>query len=510
MKRKTRSSLLLVLVLTTLTIALSACSGDKQGENSDSSSITIGIPQDIEDSLDPHKAVAAGTEEIFFNIYEGLVKPDSDGNLVPAVASDYAISEDGMTYTFTLRDGIKFHDGNPVTVDDIKYSLDRCADTSNGDPLVSAFSNIDSVNIVDDAHVEVILKEPDTEFLFYLTNAIIPASNEDPSKNSIGTGPYMFVSHTPQESFVMKKFDEYWGTPANIDNITLKVCANPDSFAMDLNGGSIDMLARIDTSQASQLNDNFTVEEGTMNLVQALYINNDVEPFNDPKVRQALCYAIDKQNIRDIVADGKGTPVGSSMFPSFGKYYMEELNDLYTTDYEKAKEMLAEAGYPDGISFTITVPSNYPQHVSTAQVLVEQFKNIGVDAQIKLVEWDAWLSDVYTDRNYETTVVGVDASSLTGRAMLERFTSTAPNNFINYSNPEYDEVFAKALASTDDEEKTRYYKECEQILAEDAANIYIQDLACLVAINKKYAGYEFYPLYVQDYSKLYLVDEQQQ
>lgn len=508
MKRKTIKNLLLVLVLTTLTIALSACSGDKAGENSDSSSITIGIPQDVEDSLDPHKAVAAGTEEVFFNIYEGLVKPDSDGNLVPAVASDYAISEDGITYTFTLREGIKFHDGNPVTVDDIKYSLDRCADTSNGDPLVSAFSNIDSVNIVDDKTVEVVLKEADTEFLFYLTNAIIPASNEDPAKNAIGTGPYMFVSHTMQESFVMKKFDDYWGTPANIDNITLKVCANADSIAMDLNGGSINMFARVPTEQAAQLKDNFEVQEGTMNLVQALYINNEVEPFNDPRVRQALCYALDRQNVMDMVADGKGTPVGSSMYPAFGKYYMEELNDLYTTNYDKAKELLAEAGYPDGFSFTMTVPSNYTQHVSTAQVLAEQFKNIGVDAQINRVEWDTWLSDVYTDRNFETTVVGVDASSMTGRAMLERFVSTAPNNFINYNNPEYDEVFAKALAETDDAKKTEYYKECERILAEDAANVYIQDLACLVAIDKKYAGYEFYPLYVQDYSKLYLVEEQ--
>lgn len=509
MKRKTIKNLLLVLVLTTLTIALSACSGDKSGENSDSSSITIGIPQDIEDSLDPHKAVAAGTEEIFFNIYEGLVKADKDGNLVPAVASDYTISEDGMTYTFTLRDGIKFHDGNPVTVDDIKYSLDRCADTSNGDPLVSAFSNIADVNVVDDKTVEVVLKEADTEFLFYLTEAIIPADNADPAKNAVGTGPYMFVSHATQESFVMKKFDGYWGTPANIDNITLKVCANPDSFAMDLNGGSIDMLARIDTAQAAQLNDNFTVEEGTMNLVQALYLNNAAEPFNDPNVRQALSYAVDKQNIMDMMADGKGTPIGSSMFPAFGKYYMEELNDVYKTDYDKAKALLAEAGYPEGFSFTMTVPSNYPQHVDTAQVLVEQFKNIGVNAEIKLVEWDSWLSDVYSNRQFEATVVGLDASSLTGRALLERFVSTAPNNFINYNNPVYDETFAKALAATDDAEKTQYYKDCERILTEDAANVYIQDIACLVAINKKYAGYEFYPLYVQDYSKLYLVEEQQ-
>ncbi len=134
MKRKGMKLLLSIVVLTTLTIALSACSGDKQGE--DSSQITIGIPQDMEDSLDPNKAVAAGTKEVYFNMFEGLLKPDSDGNLNPAVASDYKISDDRLTYTFTLRDGIRFHDGTTVTVEDIKFSIDKCADASNGDPLV--------------------------------------------------------------------------------------------------------------------------------------------------------------------------------------------------------------------------------------------------------------------------------------------------------------------------------------------------------------------------------------
>lgn len=506
MKVKGLKSLSLVLVFLTLTIALSACSGDKAGDSASSSSITVGIPQDVEDSLDPHKAVAAGTEEVFFNLYEGLVKPDSDGNLQPAVASNYTILDNGKTYQFTLRDNVKFHDGSIVTVEDVKYSIDRCADTSNGEPLVAAYSNVENVQIIDDKTVEITLKTPDTEFLPYLTEAVIPASNQDPAANAIGTGPYRFVSHSPQESFVMEKFKDYWGEGAHIDTVTLKVCANADAIAMDLRGGSLDLVARVTTATAAELGDDFEVLEGTMNLVQAMYLNHAAEPFDDVRVRQALCYALNKQEILDMVADGKGTPIGSSMFPAFGKYYTEELNDLYQTDYEKAKQLLTEAGYPDGFSFTITVPSNYTQHVDTAQVLVEQLKNIGVTAQINLVEWDTWLSEVYRDRNYEATVVGVDASSLTARALLERFTSEAGNNFTNYSNTAYDEAFAKALSTTDDAQKTALYKECERILAEDAANVYIQDLAELVAMNKKYAGYEYYPLYVQDYAKIYMVD----
>ena len=493
MKTKAIRRFLLTLVYTALTIALGGCAGDKAGEIT--SRISIGIPQDIEDSLDPHKAVAAGTEEILFNLYEGLVKPDSEGNLVDALAESHTVEEDGKVYTFRLRNGVKFHDGSLVTAEDVKYSLDRCADTSNGDPLVPAFSAIESVEIVDADTVRVTLKAPDNEFLAYMDAAIIPASNAAPETNPIGTGPYKYVSRSPQENFVIEKFDDYWGTPANIDEITLKVIANSDTIVTSLNGGAVDMFVRVSQAMTEQLSDDYNVLEGTMNLVQAMYLNNARAPFDDVRVRQALCYAVDVQEIMDIISDGKGTKLGSSMFPAFGKYYMEELNDLYPTDPDRAKELLAEAGYPDGFSFKLTVPSNYQQHVDTAQVIAEQLKRIGVTADIELIEWESWLSQVYADRDFDATVVGLDASSLTAPALLSRFVSDAG--------------YAGASSTTDDAAKTEYYKECERILAEEAANVYIQDLPCFVALNKKYTGYEFYPLYVQDLAKLKLADGQE-
>lgn len=519
MKRKGVNNILLVSVLLTLTIVLSACSGDKAGGDStnntsngtkvenNSSKITIGIPQDIEDSLDPHKILAAGTKEVFFNIYEGLVKPDKDGNLNPAVASKYSISDDGKTYTFILREGVTFHDGSTVTVEDVKFSIEKCADTSSGNSLVEAFSNIESVTVLDEATIVITLKNPDTDFLTYLTTAIIPASNQEPDKVAIGTGPYQYVSRSPQENIVLKKYEGYWGTPANITDITLKIIADADMIVTNLKGGSIDMICRINSIQATQLEGtDFEVLEGTMNLVQALYLNNNAEPFQNLKVRQALCYAVDPQEIMLFMADGKGTQIGSSIFPAFGKYYTKELADAYEKNIDKAKQLLAEAGYAEGFSFSITVPSNYQQHIDTAQVIVEQLKEIGVTATIELVEWERWLSDVYTNREYESTVIGVDASSFTPRALLERFTTDSKVNFINFSNNQYDAAFAKAVASTEDAVQIEAYKECERILSQYAANVYIQDMASLVAINKNFGGYEFYPLYVQDFSKLYEIN----
>ena len=405
-KRRLLASLLLMILLTS-TVALSGCSGDK--ENS-SSSITIGIPQDIEDSLDPHDMLAAGTKEIFFNVYEGLYKADSEGNLVPAVASGVEISEDGLTYTFTVKEGVKFHNGNPVTAEDIKYSVEKFADIEGGAPSIAAFSNIESVEIADDTKVAIKLAQPDSDFLTMLSTieaAIIPADNADPDANAIGTGPYKYVSRSPLTNVKMERFDDYWGEKAHIEKVTFKICANADTIAMELNGGSIDMFSRLTTAQMAELDmEKYNVLEGNMNLVQALYLNNDFEPFSDVRVRQALCYAVNREEVLNFVSDGKGTIIGTSMIPAFGKYYDESLAELYPYDVQKAKDLLAEAGYGDGFTFTITVPSNYQQHVDTAQVVAEQLKDVNVTAEIQLVDWNTWLSETYSNRNYEATVVG--------------------------------------------------------------------------------------------------------
>ncbi len=505
-KRRMLISLLLMILLTS-TVALSGCSGDK--ENS-SSSITIGIPQDIEDSLDPHDMLAAGTKEIFFNVYEGLYKADSDGNLVPAVASGVEISEDGLTYTFTVREGVKFHNGNLVTAEDIKYSVEKFADIEGGEPSIAAFSNIESVEVTEAGSVAIQLAQPDSDFLTMLSTieaAIIPADNADPDRNAIGTGPYMYVSRSPLTNVKMERFDEYWGDVAHIEKVTFKICSNADTIAMELNGGSIDMFSRLTTAQMAELDmEKYNVLEGNMNLVQALYLNNDFEPFTDVRVRQALCYAVNRQEVLDFVSDGKGTVIGTSMIPAFGKYYDESLAELYPYNVDTAKKLLAEAGYADGFTFTITVPSNYQQHVDTAQVIAEQLKDVNVTAEIQLVDWNTWLSETYSNRNYEATVIGVDAPQLTATAFLDRFVSTAGDNFVNYENADYDVAFANAMATTDEAQKVVYFGECQTYLAEDAANVYIQDLPEFTALNKKYAGYEFYPMYVMDVSKIYIVD----
>ena len=465
--------------------------------------LNVGIAQDLDSSLDPHKTVKAGTREVMFNVFEGLLKPDASGNLNPAVAESYTVSDDHLLYTFKLRPGVKFHNGQEVTPEDVIWSYQRCAEPDSADIIqVAAFAGVEMYQEGEDS-VCFRLKEPNNEFTSYLTTAVLPKDYTEQDTAPVGTGPFRFVSRTAQESVVLERFDDYWGAKPDLTRVTYKIIENSDSILLSLQSGAVDVFAHLTTTQIAQLGDGFHVEEGTMNLVQALYLNNEEKPFDDVRVRQALCYAVDKQEIIDLAFDGYGSPIGSSMYPAFGKYFDDSLTNYYTKDVEKAKALLAEAGYPGGFDMTITVPSNYKPHMDTAEVLVQQLAQIGVNAAIEPIEWESWVSDVYVGRQFQSTVVGVDASNMTARALLERFTSDYGKNFINYNNAEYDALFRQTLTAYDDAEQTALYKQMLANLTENAANAYIQDLADLVAVRKGVEGVTFYPIYVLDLANLH-------
>ncbi len=480
----------------------SALAAETGSTGSAGGNITVGIAADLDSSLDPHvSSSSAGTREVLFNIYEGLLKPDTQGDLVPAIAEDYAVNDTADVYTFTLRKNVRFHDGSAVEAGDVVYSLSRAAGLDTGEPLMATLAGVQSVEATDDDTVVVTLKTPDVEFPAYSTAAIIPEGS-DPADGVIGTGPFKFVSRSVQENIVLERFDDYWGEPAKAEKITLRVIEDGQTMVMSLRSGAIDLAAHLEASQVAELAD-LNILEGSMNLVQALYLDNAEPPFDDIRVRQALCCAIDKQAVIDLAGDGHGFPVGSSMYPAFGKYFDAGLTDTYVPDLEKAVALLAEAGYDKSnpLTFTITVPSNYTPHVDAAQVIVELLGQTGVvNASIQQVEWAAWYSDVYQGRDFEATVCGMDASTLTASAMLSRFASDSPKNFIGFVNEDYDAAYAAALATVDEDEQTAYFKQCQAILAENAANVYIQDLADFVATQPDIQGYVFYPLYVMDLS----------
>ncbi len=510
MKRLIAVFLMITLLLVSA-CSLSGCFGatsDKNSSDGSSSSgaksneITVGIAQDPDNSLDPYKMTAAGTREVMFNVFEGLVKPDSDGNFVCAVASDYKVSEDLLTYTFTLRDNVVFHNGEVCDTNDVLYSFKTCAATSVTSAVVTALSDIQSISAEGNV-ITVVLGTPNIDFLSYVSSVyIVPEGYEGHDTKPVGTGPFKFESRSVQQNFILAKHDGYYGEKAKLDKVTYRIFEDNTALFTALNSGALDLVAHLTIEQVNSLTNDYNVLEGTMNLVQAIYLNNAIKPFDNELVRQALCYAVDKDAMLEMTADGHGTKLGSSMYPAFTKYFDESLANAYPYNPEKAKELLKEAGYPDGISFTIKVPSNYGPHVDTAVVLVEQLKASNVNASIELIDWNTWLSDVYGGRDFEATVVGFDSSILTASGMLARWETGNGKNMINYSNEEFDKTFNQAQTTADDAERTALYKKCLEILSETAANVYLQDLADFVAINPELEGYEFYPLYVIDMSKI--------
>ena len=263
---------LMALLITVTAAALTGCKGGTKDDGKNS--VTVGITQDL-DSLDPHKAVAAGTKEVLYNLFEGLVKPDQAGNLVPAVAESYQISDDGQTYTFVLRKNVKFHNGNTVTAEDVVYSLKRCAGMlETSDPevqVVAALSVISDITASNENGADIItitLNTPKTELIGYLTCSIIPKGYNDQKTNPVGTGPFRFVSYTPMNSFVMERFTDYYGDQANLDEVKFVISESTDAAFLKLQAGDIDIFPYLTVDQSNQLKDKYSIEIGDVNVIQ--------------------------------------------------------------------------------------------------------------------------------------------------------------------------------------------------------------------------------------------------
>ena len=505
MKRRIASLLSLVVLPCALSMGFGATAVMAAGTKNASSGKTelvVGLSQDLDNSLDPYQITAAGTREVLFNVFEGLVKPDTDGSFVDAVASGHSVSEDGCTYTFTLRDGVKFHNGEAVTSDDVLYSFETCAATATNTAVAGALSDIQDITASGN-EITITLPEANSSFLSTVSSvSIIPKDYTDQATAPVGTGPFRFESYSPQDKVVFVRNEDYYGGAPQLEKVTCRIYEDANALFTSLDAGTLDMASHLALEQVNSLSNGYEVIEGEMNLVQALYLNNAKAPFDDERVRQALCYAVDVDSLLELTEDGHGAKLGSSIYPSFTKYFDETLVDAYPYDPEKAAELLEEAG-ASGLSFTIKVPSNYQPHVDTANVLVEMLAAAGINASIQKVEWSTWLSDVYQGRDFEATVIGFDAAYLSPDALLQRWVSTDSSNMIGYSNEAYDAAIEKAHHAADDEAQVEAYKEAQKILSDTAANVYLQDMADFVVLNPAFTGYEFYPLYAMDFSKIH-------
>jgi peptide/nickel transport system substrate-binding protein len=456
------------------------------------------------DTFDPlNPSNTADGRSILFNVFEGLVKPDTDGTLLPCIAESWTVEQDGLIYTFTIREGLQFHDNSKVTPADIKFSLDTAITKG-----FIGLDNIKEVVIQNGKQVQVILKSVDPDFLPYLTVGIVKSGNTDREKNIIGTGPFIVESYTPKRKLILKKFYNYRqrGLPF-LEKITVLFFANYDTLMVALRGGSIDgtfitgaMAAQLDHRQ-------FDIISNRSAAVQLLALNNAFPPLDDIRVRQAINYGVDVRGIIDSAFFSSGEPSGSPIIPGLSVYYEKSLS--YSHNPDLARSLLSQAGYnnTNKLSLEITAPSNYTMHVDTAQVIVNQLENIGINAKIKLVDWPAWLSEVYAKRNYQATIISLDSPSVSPRSFLTRYRTGSGDNFINFSNVEFDNAYDATLTENDNEKRIGFYKEAQRIIAENAASVFIQDIHYFITLRKgAYGGALDYPLYVIDFASIYEVE----
>ena len=219
--------------------------------------IVVGIAQDLDDSLDPNQIVAAGTREVMFNVFEGLVKPNADGDYVCAVASDYDVSEDGLTYTFTLRDGVVFHNGQGCTVEDVLYSFETCAATSVTKAVVTALSAITDIHAEGNTII-ITLDAPNPDFLSYVSSVyIVPKGYDQQATAPVGTGPFRFASRSVQENFILERNEAYYGQGASLDKVTYKIYEDNNALFTALNSGALDLVAHLTVDQVNNLSNGY-------------------------------------------------------------------------------------------------------------------------------------------------------------------------------------------------------------------------------------------------------------
>ena len=479
-----------------------AMSGDTNGQSSSQAQeIRVRINDDP-DFLDPHHATASISFQMILNMFEGLFIPEQDGSLTEGVAESYEVSDDGLTYTFKIREGITFHNGEDLTIDDIMYTFERLMGLAGGEKLSNNFDNVDSIDTLDDTTFVMTLKEPNSNFLYSLTalqSAIIPKSNDGKhNENPIGTGPFAFVNYSPGSSLELKKHEGYWqeGLPY-LEKVNFIFQSDDQAAVMNLLANEVN-LTGIPGHRVSEVEGNYNVSHQNNNSSLIITFNGDKEPFNDVKVRQAINYAINKKDIIDSVFSGYATPIGSNMSPAMGDYYLDGLQEVYNRDVEKAKELLAEAGYPNGFSTKITVSSHNDIYSSIAQIAVENLKEIGIDVEIEVVEWGIWLERVYSGRDYEMTSIDLTGRPSAYEVLNDYISENDAENFFLFDNEEFDQVMSDVLLESNRDKQIEYYQRAQEILNEQVPAVYIADYQILWGSTNNITGLKSYPFWFHD------------
>jgi peptide/nickel transport system substrate-binding protein len=464
--------------------------------------VILGMVLEPSPGLDPTMSPAAAIGEIVhFNVLEGLTKINMDGSITPLLAESWAIDPDGKSYTFRLRKGVKFHNGEAFDASDVKFSFARAkAEGSTNKAKKAVFDNIARIETPDPFTVIVVLNQADGNFLFRMgeNTAVIldPKSAATTSTRPVGTGPFRFDGWAKGSSVTLVKYDGYRNAPVvKMRKVTFRFVNDSAAQVASLLAGDIDGFPRfqaLESLKQFQNDPRFAVVQGGTEGKTIVSINNRKKPFDDVRVRRALAAAVDRQAVIDGASEGYGKPIGSHMVPSDAGYV--DLTSVNPYNPEKAKALLKEAGVALPLNVTLTLPP--PAYARKGgEIVASQLAKVGVIAKIENVEWAQWLSGPFKGEFDLTLISHVEPLD------FDRYSEA--KYYWGYDSKVYNKLLADYNASTDAKGRLKLLGDIQRQLAADAVNVYLYQLPQFAVGKKQLKGlWSSSPIFANDLAAL--------
>lgn len=467
-------------------------------DDDDGEAILVAAQGAEPDRLDPHLTSAYASFQVLENVYDTLVQPGPDLQMEPALAESWEISEDNLTWTFTLREGVTFHNGRSLTADDVVYSYNRIMDPDVGAANSFRFASIESVEAPDDLTVVVNLTRPTPNLLVNIGGfkgmAIIPQEIVDDGTIDtfpIGTGPFRFVSQSPDQGIVLEKNPDYWradeGLPY-LDGIRFVQIPDASVKLTNLRTGEVDWIDGVPPQNLEELaNDSSVVLERVPGGDYHYFaLNQAREPFDNPDVRRAIAMAIDRDVITEAAQFGAATPNQTAIPAS--NFWASEYSPFTPGDTEGATALLDAAGVSD-LTIEFMVSSDFPETVTQAQVIASQLAEIGVTVEISDVDFGTWL-DRQGAGDFDAFMLSWIGNIDPDDFYYAQHHSEGTFNFQGYSNPDVDALLDEARVETDQDARKALYDEAVQLIVDDASYIYLYNPENVQAWGPQVTGYE--------------------
>ncbi|MDT0234786.1 ABC transporter substrate-binding protein [Curtobacterium sp. BRB10] len=481
---KTRT-LALVATGVAFSLALAGCSSSNGGSSSgEDDTVVVGSLYEPT-NLSNVDGGGQGVNEAFQdNVYEGLFRLGDDGDVTPLLATKYDTSSDGLTYTFTLRKGVKFHGGGTMTSADVKSSIERITAEESQSSRKSSLSVISSIATPDDDTVVVKLSQRSISFVYNLSYVwIVPSDEKSLKTEENGTGPYQLGERKRGSSLTLKPFDGYWGEKPKNGGVEFDYFTSASTLSNALASGRVDVITSIQSPDAlsrfTSDTSKYTVSEGKSTTKELLAFNDAEGPFTDVKLRQAISAAVDRKALLKAIWGDYGT-VNGSMVPPTDPWY-EDLTSVNAYDPAKAKQLLAEAGKADGFTFTLDTPT-YDPHPAVAQYLQSALQKVGVTVEINSISADEWYTKVYQQHDFEATL----QEHVNDRDVV--FYGN-PDFYFGYDNPSVQQDIAKAEQATSQDGQTALLKQANEQIVKDAASDWLYLYPQIVVSDKDVTGY---------------------